>query len=207
MLAALDKIAPKKGFWAIDANAAWTPVIALQYLFVLRKYPRIIMVEQPFPIKFPEGIGATDEAAWQGVTEAYKMAKIKIYGDESVATHLDIDRLASYVHGVNVKMDKAGGYRGALTVIDKARTAGLNIWVGMMVGSKLASTAAACLLPAATHGDLDGGLLTSDASQAFLSGGMEWCRTPDGAVAGTVEIPAPAGGHGVTLSVACHDVD
>ena len=47
-----------------------------------------------------------------------------------------------YVHGVNVKMEKAGGIRGALKAIDKARELGLQVWVGVMVASSLNSNAA-----------------------------------------------------------------
>jgi hypothetical protein len=41
-------------------------------------------------------------------------------------------------------------------------------WVGMMVGSKLASTAASHLLPLAVSADLNGSPLVTDASQALF---------------------------------------
>jgi L-alanine-DL-glutamate epimerase-like enolase superfamily enzyme len=33
----------------------------------------------------------------------------------------DVDKLAPIVHGVNVKLEKAGGLRGALHAIDRAK--------------------------------------------------------------------------------------
>jgi L-alanine-DL-glutamate epimerase-like enolase superfamily enzyme len=41
-----------------------------------------------------------------------------------------------------VKMEKAGGIRGALLAIDKARELGLRVWIGVMVASSLNSNAA-----------------------------------------------------------------
>ena len=73
-----------------------------------------------------------------------------------------------YVHGVNVKMDKAGGFRGAVSALHAAKQLGLKTWVGMMVGSKLASTAASHLLPLAVAADLDGAPLVTDESQSLF---------------------------------------
>ena len=43
---------------------------------------------------------------------------------------------------MNIKLEKAGGIRGALLVADKAHQLGLKVWVGVMVGSSLNSNAA-----------------------------------------------------------------
>lgn len=45
------------------------------------------------------------------------------------------------MHGVNVKMEKAGGIRGALIAANKAHELGLQVWIGVMVGSSLNSNA------------------------------------------------------------------
>jgi L-alanine-DL-glutamate epimerase-like enolase superfamily enzyme len=50
--------------------------------------------------------------------------------------------IQDYVHGVNVKLEKAGGIRGALLAADKALELGLKVWIGVMVGSCLNSNAA-----------------------------------------------------------------
>lgn len=50
----------------------------------------------------------------------------------------------------------------------------VQVWIGMMVGSRLLATTAAHLLPLADYaGDLDGALLVNEQSQKFV-GGFQW---------------------------------
>ncbi len=51
------------------------------------------------------------------------------------------------MHGVNVKLEKAGGVRGAIVAIDRAHQLGLSVWIGVMVASSLNSNAAGTILP------------------------------------------------------------
>jgi L-alanine-DL-glutamate epimerase-like enolase superfamily enzyme len=130
-------------------------------------------MEQPFPVAFKaelkqNGALAADAQNWQNVKTQCESVGVSIYADESVCTVDDVPLLAPFVHGVNVKMDKAGGFRGAVSALHAARQLGLKTWVGMMVGSKLASTAASHLLPLAVSADLDGSPLVTDASQALF---------------------------------------
>ena len=134
------------------------------------------MIEQPFPVTFKSqlkqhGALAADAQEWRQVAEECKGAGVDVYADESVCSVEDVALLAPYVHGVNVKMDKAGGYRGAVCALHEAKSLGLKTWVGMMVGSKLASTAASHLLPLADAADLDGAPLVTDDSQAMFKVG------------------------------------
>ena len=48
------------------------------------------------------------------VKKAYKENNIEIYADESIKTYKDILKLQSVITGVNVKLEKSGGYRGAV---------------------------------------------------------------------------------------------
>lgn len=100
----------------------------------------------------------------------YNKLGIDIYADESMRTYNDVESLKPLVDGVNIKMEKAGGYRGALLAITHARAAGLKVWLGSMVGSHLNSNATAQLAALADASDLDGGLLVDDASQLFQGG-------------------------------------
>jgi L-alanine-DL-glutamate epimerase-like enolase superfamily enzyme len=182
--------------WSIDANAAWTPRIAMDHLQLLEQYKtRVFMVEQPFPLlKSHDGTTlyipggsktkktslnkqelAAEFDAWKRVKQAYEAAGILIYGDESIAHVSDVLALRPILHGVNVKLEKSGGFRNALRVIRTARAHGLRVWIGIMVGSILNSRAAASLLPLAYrgYGDVDGALLTVAASSLF-SGGFAW---------------------------------
>ena len=133
----------------------------------------VAVIEQPFPVAFKSdlkqnGPQAADAQLWQDVKAECGSAGVDIYADESVCTAEDVALLAPYVHGVNVKMDKAGGFRGAVSALHAAKQLGLKTWVGMMVGSKLASTAASHLLPLAVAADLDGAPLVTDESQALF---------------------------------------
>lgn len=195
------------GSWriSIDANAAWsTPECALDFLEVVAPYAEFIaMVEQPFPLfrACPAYIDANrphacmqviaDEyvdlppsvmSGWAGVAESYAARGLQIYADESICTVHDLVALRSLLHGINVKLEKAGGYRGALALLHAASTAGVATWLGCMVGSSLNSTQAAHLLPHAVPdcwGDLDGALLTRNESDRFR-GGMRCTHAQDG---------------------------
>ena len=58
-------------------------------------------------------------------------------------THKDIDKLYPYITGVNIKLEKSGGYRGAVYTLMLAEEKGLHKWVGIMIGSSLNSSQAA----------------------------------------------------------------
>lgn len=194
---------------SIDANSAWsTPELALRFLSILAPHASVIaMVEQPFPLfrACPAYIdaeaSARDEAmkvvageyvslpaseleAWAQVAAAYSAAGLAIYADESICGPGDLRALRSILHGVNIKLEKAGGYRGALRLMHEARQAGVGLWLGCMVGSSPNATQAAHLLPLATPdcwGDLDGNLLTTSDSDRF-QGGMQWRRDGKGSI-------------------------
>ncbi len=65
------------------------------------------------------------------------------------------------IDGVNVKLAKTGGIRGALAMIHTARAMGLKVMIGCMIESAIAATAAAHLSPLVDWADLDGPLLTA----------------------------------------------
>lgn len=171
------------GEWGIsvDANAAWTPEVAEGFLALLAPgrplsplRARIHMVEQPFPV-WPDPCTGEDAGRWEAFRDRCKgEAGILVYADESVATAADIAPLSRISHGVNIKLDKAGGPREAARAAAAARAAGLSVWFGCMVSSRLACTAAGHLLSLATYGvDLDGEILVTPQSQP-CSGGLTW---------------------------------
>uniref|UniRef100_A0A914VCA9 Enolase C-terminal domain-containing protein n=1 Tax=Plectus sambesii TaxID=2011161 RepID=A0A914VCA9_9BILA len=166
-----DALDDRPFHWSIDANADWTPRVALDMLQVLAPFRHIItMVEQPFPVHMSdEGL-----KEWALVKTAYEKSGFAIYADESVGTSDDVIRLISVAHGVNIKLDKAGGVREALRTFHAARAAGLDVWFGIMVCSRLSTSMAACLLPLSIlGGDLDGELLVDEVSDRF-TGGLDW---------------------------------
>ena len=157
--------------WSIDANCSWTPKTCEQMLNeVLIKYKdRIYMVEQPFPVDFLEQDLET-QRLWASVKEMYNTQGIKIFADESMRNAEDVGRLAPYVDGVNIKLEKCGGYREAFKAVRAAQSQGLLIWFGCMVGSNLNSTATSHMFSLACCSDLDGALLVTDQSKLFHGG-------------------------------------
>jgi L-alanine-DL-glutamate epimerase-like enolase superfamily enzyme len=113
--------------WSIDANADWTPTIAMHYLHevILPHNTRhqICMVEQPFPPHLKN----EEMLQWKKVRDEYNKHQILIFADESIHTAEDVHRFGDIVDGVNVKLDKTGGYREALKTIHAAKQRGLQV--------------------------------------------------------------------------------
>ena len=93
----------------VDANAAWTARQALELIPAMAELG-VELVEQPL---------AVDDVA--GMRELKRAGlPIPIVADESVKAPSDIVRLADAVDGVNIKLMKTGGIRGALAARDRA---------------------------------------------------------------------------------------
>eukprot|EP01116_Phalansterium_solitarium_P018861 TRINITY_DN5123_c0_g1_i1.p1 TRINITY_DN5123_c0_g1~~TRINITY_DN5123_c0_g1_i1.p1 ORF type:complete len:498 (+),score=172.10 TRINITY_DN5123_c0_g1_i1:1048-2541(+) len=151
------------------------------------------MLEQPFPASMlkEDGPGPAELEAWKEVKAVYAKLGILVYADESVCDYQDVPKLLPFVHGINIKLEKAGGIRGALRTVHAGTECGLKIWFGQMVSSALNAANAAHLLPLATYaGDLDGALLMTDTSQRF-AGGFEWTRS--GSQVGLVQLGGAPG--------------
>jgi L-Ala-D/L-Glu epimerase len=133
----------------IDANEGWDVERAVTILRELERY-EIEFCEQPIPAGQPEQLRAIRERV-----------AIPIVVDEDVRDASDLPALYGCIDGVNVKLAKTGGIRGALATIHTARAMGLKVMIGCMIESAIASTAAAHLTPLADWADLDGPLLTA----------------------------------------------
>ena len=164
--------------WCVDANCAWTPSSAMDMLDILLPYQScIVMIEQPFPVELMlhETSSTTQEREeWSQVKQAYNKAGFLIFADESMRTAQDLSKLVHVVNGVNIKMEKCGGYLNALQIIQLAQELQLDLWVGCMVGSMLNMNGAAALV--GTKGiigsDLDGSALVTEECQTWLTGGF-----------------------------------
>jgi L-alanine-DL-glutamate epimerase-like enolase superfamily enzyme len=133
------------------------------------------MIEQPFGVDFlKDGSTSVEEQAeWQRLKSLYNAEGVCWFADESVSTYHDIERLRTFVDGYNVKLEKAGGIRGALLAMHTALALKLKVWSGMMVGSVLASSAPGHLLSLVSPEagvDLDGSLLVTPESTLFQGG-------------------------------------
>jgi L-alanine-DL-glutamate epimerase-like enolase superfamily enzyme len=133
----------------IDANEGWTPERAVNVLAELAKHD-IEFCEQPIPAGSPEKLRWIRERS-----------AIPIVTDEDSKDASDLPALYGCVDGINVKLVKCGGIRGALAMIHTARALKLKIMLGCMVESQILTTAAAHLSPLVDWADLDGPFLTA----------------------------------------------
>ncbi len=133
----------------IDANEAWTPEQSVGLLRELARFD-VEFCEQPIPAGTPERLRWIRERS-----------PIPIVTDEDSKDATDLAALRGCVDGVNVKLVKCGGIRGALAMIHTARAMGLKIMLGCMVESQILTAAAAHLSPLVDWADLDGPFLTA----------------------------------------------
>jgi L-alanine-DL-glutamate epimerase-like enolase superfamily enzyme len=147
-IAAIRAIYP--GTIRIDANEAWTPEAAVAILTELARYD-IEFCEQPIPAGTPERLRWIRERT-----------SIPLVTDEDSKDARDLPALAGCVDGINVKLVKCGGIRGALEMIHTARALDLKIMLGCMVESAILTTAAAHLSPLVDWADLDGPFLVAN---------------------------------------------
>ena len=133
----------------VDANEGWTPEQTVTLLNEMAKH-EIEFCEQPIPAGTPERLRWIRERS-----------PIPIVTDEDSKDANDLPALLGCVDGINVKLVKCGGIRGALAMIHTARAMGFKIMLGCMVESQILTTAAAHLSPLVDWADLDGPFLTA----------------------------------------------
>ncbi|MBN8229349.1 dipeptide epimerase [Corallococcus macrosporus] len=131
----------------VDANEAWKPDEALAHIQWLSTQG-VELVEQPLPAADVEG------AKWLRAR-----SPLPLVADESLTKASDVPKLAEGFHGINVKLQKSGGIREALRIIETARACGLKVMLGCMVETGLGIAAGAHLAPLVDWVDLDGNLL------------------------------------------------
>ncbi len=136
----------------VDANEAFSPEEAPGVVEKLKGFG-VRVIEQPVPASAgPEAFGEASEAA----------RPVPVIADESALTARDVPSLSGRVGGVNVKLAKCGGVRGALAMIHTARAHGMTVMLGCMVETSLGIAAAAHLSGLVDLVDLDGAMLLAD---------------------------------------------
>lgn len=144
----------------VDANAAWTVEEAIAKCRALEPLG-VEMVEQPIAPGNPEGL-----------RRVRGESPLPIVADEDCRTAADIPALVGCVDGVNLKLAKSGGLWEAFRMALLARALGLDVMLGTMVESPVATSAIAQLLPLARWVDLDGPLLLR--SEDFPASGLRY---------------------------------
>ncbi len=135
----------------IDGNEAFqNPDEVLKYIEFIQKYP-VAFLEQPMP---------------STKIDEYKYLKPKssilLMGDESITDSPDMDSIAQQFHGVNMKLQKAGGYINGLRIINEARKRSLKTMIGCMVETTVGIRSAMCLCAGINFIDIDGFLILKE---------------------------------------------
>jgi L-alanine-DL-glutamate epimerase-like enolase superfamily enzyme len=116
----------------------------------------VMLIEQPLP--------RGHEAHLEGFH-----SPIPIAADESVLSLAELPRAVGRFNVVNIKLDKCGGLTEGLMIADEARRLGLEVMVGTMIGTSLATAPAFILAQQCAIVDLDGPtFLVKDRSPAVL---------------------------------------
>jgi L-Ala-D/L-Glu epimerase len=151
-LQALREVAPDK-LLRVDANEGWkTKESALEHIAWLASDGHVQFVEQPLPATAP----AKD---WIWLKER---SPLPIFADESYHLAGDVERVAAWVHGVNVKLVKTGGVSAGFEALKAARAAGLKTMLGCMIETSILISAGAHLAELCDYLDLDGNILITN---------------------------------------------
>jgi L-alanine-DL-glutamate epimerase-like enolase superfamily enzyme len=136
----------------VDANEAFSPDEAPEVAAELKSIG-VRVIEQPVPASAgPEALRRVTEAAHP----------VPVVADESAIVASDVPPLSGCVAGVNVKLAKCGGVRGALAMIHTARSLGMTVMLGCMVETSLGISPAAHISGLVDLLDLDGAMLLAD---------------------------------------------
>ncbi len=124
---------------------------------------RLLGIEQPFAV----GLECLSHELAQRIGAV-------VIADESLQDEADLDRIAGFFGGINIKLMKCGGLDVALSMIKQARARDLKVMLGSMSESSLGCTAMAHLAGLADLIDLDGPWLI--ANDPFKGIGIEQGR-------------------------------
>lgn len=127
---------------SVDANQGYS-LRKLESALPAFVEAKVMLVEQPLP--------RGSEAELQGFG-----SPIPIAADESVQRADDVAGLVGRFDVVNIKLDKCGGLTAAMRMVAEARSAGLQVMVGNMVGTSLAMAPAFVVAQLCDYVDLDG---------------------------------------------------
>lgn len=138
----------------VDANESWGALDIAAEASALAALG-VEMIEQPV------SVGKDDTL--NGVA-----SNVPLLADESCQVAADVERLAQYYDGINIKLDKAGGLTEGLKIADAAKAEGMKVMVGCMLSTSLGIAPAFLVAQQADWVDLDGpALLAEDRADGF----------------------------------------
>ena len=126
----------------VDANQGYS-VGQLHALIRGLCEQRVLLLEQPLPRGREADLHDFDSV-------------IPIAADESVLSLAELPRAVGCFDVINIKLDKCGGLTEGLMMAEEARRLGLEVMVGTMIGTSLATAPAFILAQQCSIVDLDG---------------------------------------------------
>jgi L-Ala-D/L-Glu epimerase / N-acetyl-D-glutamate racemase len=147
----------------VDANQGYVPSTLERLLPVLMEV-RVALLEQP--------CARGREVELDGIDHT-----IPIAADESVQGLDEVDGLSGRFDVVNIKLDKCGGLTEGLLMSERARSLGMKVMVGNMIGTSLAMAPAFVLGQHCDVVDLDGPIFLQRDRQPSVTyeGGLVNC--------------------------------
>lgn len=146
-MAAVHAAAPDARF-IIDANEAWGQTDIARTAAALARF-NVELIEQP--------VAAGQDAELDGLQTA-----IPLCADESCHDRASLDQIIGRYRFINIKLDKSGGLTEAQALAHAARSRGLGLMTGCMLGTSLAIAPAFHIAAQSEFADLDGPLLIED---------------------------------------------
>jgi L-alanine-DL-glutamate epimerase-like enolase superfamily enzyme len=131
----------------IDVNQAWS-FEQLKSFAPPMKELGVTMIEQPLP------------RGYDAALADYK-SPVLLCADESCLDLQELDEIAGRYQMINIKLDKCGGLTAALELAAVARSRGMRLMVGNMLGTSLSMAPAHIIGRLSDFADLDGPLLLS----------------------------------------------
>lgn len=164
----------------VDANQGYA-LPGLGDLADMLVQNRIALLEQP--------LARGREADLDGMVRPLPFA-----ADESCLSLAETDAMVGRFDVINIKLDKCGGLTEGLAIADRAKTLGLSVMVGNMMGTSLAMAPSFVLGQLCDIVDLDGPtFLSQDRTPSVeYAGGNIWC-------------PEAVWGHPDAMASADHD--
>jgi L-alanine-DL-glutamate epimerase-like enolase superfamily enzyme len=135
----------------VDANEGWTDKEEAVRKINWLETQGVEFVEQPMPAHMIE------ETRW-----VRSRVHLPLIADEAAVNVRAIPKLVDAFDGINVKLDKCGGFQEAMRMIQVAQSLGFKTMLGCMISSSVSVTAAAHLSPLVDYADLDGNLLIAN---------------------------------------------
>ncbi|MEE2775554.1 MAG: N-acetyl-D-Glu racemase DgcA [Acidobacteriota bacterium] len=129
----------------VDGNEGWS-FDDLKVIAPLLTDLAVELIEQPLPAAADD-----DLEGWQ--------SPVPLAADESCLHRGSLDAVSGRYDFVNIKLDKTGGLTEALALGAAARSRGLRLMVGCMLGTSLAMAPAMLVAQSCEFVDLDGPLL------------------------------------------------